>query len=166
MVRQLSAAQRKYRSIFENATEGIFQTTLDGRLLEANLAMGLAAYLGDIPPFDRLFWQGPEFRDLSRAYAAQGGWTGLLNYVNVQTELELVGKAAEKVRIMTKRKNTSQGFSLIEIILLIVLSGILAVMILPYFFSGATSSNTPVERLETSAGLNKAMEAIISDYES
>jgi len=39
MVRQLSAAQRKYRSIFENATEGIFQTTLDGRLLEANLAM-------------------------------------------------------------------------------------------------------------------------------
>jgi len=67
---------------------------------------------------------------------------------------------------MTKRKNTSQGFSLIEIILLIVLSGILAVMILPYFFSGATSSNTPVERLETSAGLNKAMEAIISDYES
>jgi len=74
--------------------------TLPDRLL-AKGPMGLAAYLGDIPPFDRLFWQGPEFRDLSRAYAAQGGWTGLLNYVNVQTELELVGKAAEKVRIMT-----------------------------------------------------------------
>jgi type II secretory pathway pseudopilin PulG len=67
---------------------------------------------------------------------------------------------------MIKRKNTSQGFSLIEIILLIVLSGILAVMVLPYFFSGSISSNTPVERLETSAGLNKAMEAIISDYEN
>jgi PAS domain S-box-containing protein len=39
MVRRLFAAQRKYRDIFENATEGIFQTTLDGRLLEANSAL-------------------------------------------------------------------------------------------------------------------------------
>lgn len=63
--------------------------------------LGLAAYMGDIPPFDRLFWQGPEFRELGRAYKEQGGWAGLLNFVSVQTELELVGKAAEKVRIMT-----------------------------------------------------------------
>jgi PAS domain S-box-containing protein len=39
MVRRLQAAQRKYRDIFENATEGIFQTTLDGRVLSANAAM-------------------------------------------------------------------------------------------------------------------------------
>ncbi|MHC1791676.1 sensor histidine kinase [Solidesulfovibrio sp.] len=39
MVRRLSAAQRKYRDIFEHATEGIFQTTIDGRLMEANAAL-------------------------------------------------------------------------------------------------------------------------------
>ncbi|KHK01640.1 ATP-binding protein [Desulfovibrio sp. TomC] len=39
MVERISAAQRKYRDIFEHATEGIFQTTLDGRLLSANAAL-------------------------------------------------------------------------------------------------------------------------------
>lgn len=48
MVLRLSAAQRKYRDIFENATEGIFQTSLDGRLLEANRAM--AQMLGHDTP--------------------------------------------------------------------------------------------------------------------
>ncbi|MEA4858524.1 MAG: PAS domain-containing sensor histidine kinase [Solidesulfovibrio sp.] len=43
-VRRLSAAERKYRDIFEHATEGIFQTTLDGRMLSANAA--LARMLG------------------------------------------------------------------------------------------------------------------------
>jgi PAS domain S-box-containing protein len=32
-------AEEKYRSIFENAVEGIFQTTVDGRLLTANPAL-------------------------------------------------------------------------------------------------------------------------------
>ena len=32
-------AEEKYRSIFENAVEGIFQTTIDGRFLTANPAM-------------------------------------------------------------------------------------------------------------------------------
>ncbi len=62
---------------------------------------GLAAVLGDTPPFDRLFWQGPEFRELGRAYAAHGGWAGLLSFVAGQTELELAGSRAEKIRIMT-----------------------------------------------------------------
>ena len=44
MVRRVSFAQRKYRDIFEHATEGIFQTTLEGRLLSANAA--LARMLG------------------------------------------------------------------------------------------------------------------------
>ena len=34
--KKLRAAERKYRSIFENAVEGIFQTTPEGRYLEAN----------------------------------------------------------------------------------------------------------------------------------
>ncbi|MCP4344944.1 MAG: response regulator [Desulfobacterales bacterium] len=36
----LRKSEEKYRSIFENATEGIFQTTEDGRILTANPAMG------------------------------------------------------------------------------------------------------------------------------
>ncbi|WP_228282019.1 sensor histidine kinase [Rubrobacter marinus] len=35
----LKTAEEKYRGIFENAVEGIFQTTLDGRLLTANPMM-------------------------------------------------------------------------------------------------------------------------------
>ena len=35
---RLRQAERKYRSIFENAVEGIFQTTPEGRLVAANPA--------------------------------------------------------------------------------------------------------------------------------
>jgi two-component system cell cycle sensor histidine kinase/response regulator CckA len=41
---QLQTTEEKYRSIFENATEGLFQSTSDGRLLTANPA--LARILG------------------------------------------------------------------------------------------------------------------------
>ncbi|GAB6036504.1 hypothetical protein JCM15519_10630 [Fundidesulfovibrio butyratiphilus] len=61
----------------------------------------IALHLRDIQPFDRLFWQSREFAQLCDVYAAQGGWPGLLSFVNGQTELELVGRRAEKVRIMT-----------------------------------------------------------------
>jgi two-component system, NarL family, sensor histidine kinase UhpB len=37
--RERRQAEAKYRSIFENAVEGIFQTTVDGRFLTANPAM-------------------------------------------------------------------------------------------------------------------------------
>ncbi len=40
----LAAAEEKFRSIFENAVDGIFQTTLDGRILSVNSAF--AAILG------------------------------------------------------------------------------------------------------------------------
>ncbi len=39
MRRERRRAEEKYRSIFENAVEGIFQTTLDGRFLTANPAL-------------------------------------------------------------------------------------------------------------------------------
>src|ERR687897_2758762 len=37
--RERRRAEEKYRSIFENAVEGIFQTTLDGRFVTANPAL-------------------------------------------------------------------------------------------------------------------------------
>ena len=39
---ELQAAERKYRSIFDNAVEGIYQTTLDGKFLSANPALARA----------------------------------------------------------------------------------------------------------------------------
>ncbi len=41
---ELKKAEKKYRSIFENATEGIFQSTLNGKIIDANPAF--AAILG------------------------------------------------------------------------------------------------------------------------
>jgi len=70
------------------------------RILEKG-PLGLSAFLADIPPFDRLFWEGPAFRELVRAYDAHGGWAGLLGYVAGQNELELAGARSEKVRIMS-----------------------------------------------------------------
>ena len=44
MVDRLRSAQRQYQGLFENATEGVFQTSLDGRITSANKA--LARMLG------------------------------------------------------------------------------------------------------------------------
>src|ERR1700693_4897201 len=44
-IEALRRAEQKYRSIFENATEGIFQTTPEGKYLSANPA--LARMYGD-----------------------------------------------------------------------------------------------------------------------
>src|SRR5215204_1202836 len=50
--RERRQAEEKYRSIFENAVEGIFQTTVDGRFLTANPA--LARMLGYESPEELL----------------------------------------------------------------------------------------------------------------
>ena len=55
---QLDAAERKYRSIFENAVEGIFQTTPGGRYLEANRT------LARIYGFASVFEMTEHFRDI------------------------------------------------------------------------------------------------------
>lgn len=65
------------------------------------------------------------------------------------------------------KQNTSRGtfgFTLIEIILLLVFAGLISSMTLSYFISGASTSNKPVDRLAASALLNKAMEIIVKDY--
>ncbi|MDY7000308.1 MAG: UvrD-helicase domain-containing protein [Thermodesulfobacteriota bacterium] len=63
--------------------------------------LGAAAYLHDIPPFDRLFWQGPAFKKLKDAFDEFGGWAGLLNWIHLQTEMDMVRVKAEKIQIMT-----------------------------------------------------------------
>lgn len=73
----------------------------------------IAFYLRDVAPFDHLFWQSPEFGQLVDAYAKHGGWAGLLSHVNAQSELELVGRRAEKVRIMTLHASKGLEFEVV-----------------------------------------------------
>lgn len=52
LMEAMARAEQKFRSIFENAMEGIFQTTLDGRMLSANPA--LARIFGYESPEDMM----------------------------------------------------------------------------------------------------------------
>ncbi len=63
--------------------------------------IGLSAYLNTIPPFDTFFWESKAFRELKKEFDQRGGWAGLLNWVSLQNEMELVSRSAEKVQIMT-----------------------------------------------------------------
>jgi len=71
----------------------------------------MAAYLQDIAPFDRLFWQSPQFKRLAKAYDKLGGWAGLINWINLQTEMDQVRAKAEKVQIMTMHAAKGLEFS-------------------------------------------------------
>lgn len=101
-------ADSRVKAVLNAAGRFLGMAAMDGALTLACpdrvLAKGpkeIAFYLRDVPPFDHLFWQSPEFAQLVDAYAAHGGWAGLLSFVNAQSELELVGRRSEKVRIMT-----------------------------------------------------------------
>ncbi|QJB55150.1 UvrD-helicase domain-containing protein [Pseudodesulfovibrio sp. zrk46] len=63
--------------------------------------IGLSVYLAETPPFDQFFWDSRQFQDLKREFSRRGGWQALINWVNLQTELELVRRSAEKVQVMT-----------------------------------------------------------------
>lgn len=63
--------------------------------------LSISAYLRETPPFDELFWQSAEFKALRKAFETHGGWPGLINWINLQTELELVRRKSQKVQIMT-----------------------------------------------------------------
>ena len=84
-VQRLSAAQRKYRDIFEHATEGIFQTTFDGRLLSANAAFSRIlgyespqALMESVKDVGRQLFHNPEDRrDMLRRLLAEGSVAGL-----------------------------------------------------------------------------------------
>jgi hypothetical protein len=67
----------------------------------ANGPLGVAAYLSAFPPFDDLFWQSSAFRSLVKAYEANSGWAGLITWVSLQNELELVRARGEKVQVIS-----------------------------------------------------------------
>jgi PAS domain S-box-containing protein len=82
MVGVLLASEAKYRTIFENAVEGFFQTTLEGVLLSANPA--LAAFLG---------YDSPE--ELMR----EGADIGAV-YVRPDDRARLIAELAKEERVL------------------------------------------------------------------
>lgn len=62
----------------------------------------------------------------------------------------------------TLRTGSRQGFSLIEIIMTLVMIGVVAAMLAPYYDSGVTHSPTLVVRTEASAELQETMEDLIN----
>lgn len=83
----------------------------------------VSAYIGDSRPFDRMFWEGPEFGKLKKAYEEHHGWGGLLNWVHLQSELDMVRARAEKVQIMTL--HASKGLEFEAVFMPAVEDGIL-----------------------------------------
>lgn len=63
--------------------------------------IGLSAYLSEMPPFDHLFWESKAFKDLVKGYKKYSGWSGLINWIHIQSDLDQVVAKAEKVQIMT-----------------------------------------------------------------
>lgn len=63
--------------------------------------LSMSAYWGNSEPFDLLFWQSAAFKGLVKAFEEQKGWSGLLNWISLQNELELVRQRSEQVQLIT-----------------------------------------------------------------
>lgn len=89
VVAALRAAEEKYRGIFENAVEGIFQTSPDGRYVSANPALAriygypspdeLMASVGDIR--EQLYVDGARRDEFIRRVRAEGMVSGFVSEV-------------------------------------------------------------------------------------
>ena len=72
---ELRSAEQKYRSIFENATEGIFQTTLDGQYLSVNPA------LAELYGYDSPDVLMVSVQNIGQLYARPRRWDELVVYI-------------------------------------------------------------------------------------
>jgi len=59
-----------------------------------------------------------------------------------------------------------KGFTLIELIVTILLVGVLASMVVPYFLSGVTRGADPLNDIPTPLGVQTIMANIVADYSS
>jgi len=91
---ELKRAEEKFRSIFENAAEGIFQTTPDGRFLSANPAMArIYGYdspehlMGDLTDLNARLYVDPDRRDeFVRAITESGSISGFESQVRTRDD--------------------------------------------------------------------------------
>ncbi|MDR3361575.1 MAG: UvrD-helicase domain-containing protein [Desulfovibrio sp.] len=123
--------------------------------------VAVAAHFEGQEFFDALFRQSSAFKALSRAYKEHGGWQGLLNWVNLQNELELVKSRSEQVQIMSL--HAAKGLEFRSVFLPALEEGIL-----PYssavVFGGAAADeddlNAAEERRLFYVGLTRAQESL------
>lgn len=124
--------------------------------------LGMSAYLRETPPFDALFWESGAFRTLVKAYDTHGGWAGLINWVNLQSELELVRRRSEKVQIMSL--HAAKGLEFRAVFLPALEDGIV-----PFFGAGTLTghadrdesrSDTDEERRLLYVGMTRASEGL------
>jgi len=63
-------------------------------------------------------------------------------------------------------KQRQNGFTLIEVIIVIIMAAILGSMMVSYFGTSLTQSSTPIHRLQDALELQQVMENITADYRS
>lgn len=61
-------------------------------------------------------------------------------------------------------RKDSSGFTLIEIVILIVLAGIVAGVLVPFLGTALTRSHEPLENLSRATGLSSQMAIIVAEY--
>jgi len=76
---ELQASERKFRRIFDNSLEGIFETTRDGRILVANKAMARIFGYGSIDEFKAV--------DFSIHFTDRGDLNKILDILAVEHEI-------------------------------------------------------------------------------
>jgi PAS domain S-box-containing protein len=101
--RQVAAAEQKYRAIFENAVEGIFQTSVDGTVVAVNPA--LAALVGAESPDDLIginvlsYYSDPALREIFlaqlRVHGAVHGFEGDIHRLDGTPRHVLLNARAE-----------------------------------------------------------------------
>ncbi len=122
---------------------------------------GISAYLKDSPAFDQLFWKSRAFKELTKAWKEQGGWAGLLNWVHLQSELELVRRRSEKVQIMSL--HAAKGLEFRAVFLPALEDGILP-FAGPSFLAGKAGEGDKADEAEERrllyVGMTRASEAL------
>ena len=162
VARILDAAGRMLGMAHGDATDD--DLALPDKIL-AKGPLSLSAYLQDIPPFDRFFWSSRPFKDMTKAFDAHGGWTGLLNHVHLMSAAELVKAKAETVQIMTL--HAAKGLEFEAVFLPALEHGVLP-FFGPDFLSGKATVNVneDEERRLFYVGLTRAKSRIYMSHAS
>lgn len=63
--------------------------------------LAMAAFLQERPPFDSTFWKTKTFLEFDKAFRQHDGWPGLMNFIELETELSAIRLRSEKVSILT-----------------------------------------------------------------
>lgn len=117
----------------------------------ANGPLGVAAYLAAFPPFDEHFWKSRAFRSMVKAYTENNGWAGLITWISLQNELELVRAKGEKVQVISM--HAAKGLEFRTVFLPALEDGLI-----PFAGPELLTGKFPDKTQESSNGKNEAEE--------